>query len=333
MAHAEARRTRRDGSRMSERQAVVIGAGVAGLTSALSLLEDGWGVRIWAAEPPERTTSAVAAAIWYPYRVGPVDLVQAWGERSFAVFEALAADPETGVRMATGTELLAAGDDPSAVPGWAAPIRDFRVATPDEVPPGQVGWTFTVPVVDTSVYLGWLAGRLRRAGVEIEVRRVASLAEAAEAAPLVVNCSGLGARELAGDGSVRPVRGQVARVENPGLTRFWLDDYNPGGLTYIVPRSRDCILGGTDEEGETDTTPDAAVGEAIRRRCAELEPALAGARVLEHRVGLRPWRPEVRLEAETLPGGARVVHNYGHGGAGVTLSWGCAEAVVALANG
>ncbi|HEV7591159.1 MAG TPA: FAD-dependent oxidoreductase [Longimicrobium sp.] len=317
---------------MSEREAVVIGAGVAGLTSALRLVDGGWRVRVWAAEPPERTTSAVAAAIWYPYRVGPVDRVEAWGRRSFAVFSELADDPETGVRMAPGTELLEVGGEPSKVPGWAAHIADFRVANADEVPPGRVGWTFTVPVIDTSVYLRWLSGRLHRRGVSIEIWRVGSLAEAAEAAPLVVNCSGLGARELAGDAALRPVRGQVVRVENPGLTRFWLDDCNPGGLTYIVPRRGDCILGGTDDEGEEDASPDAATGEAILRRCVELEPALAGARVLEHRVGLRPWRPEIRLEAETLPGGARVIHNYGHGGAGVTLSWGCAERVVELAS-
>ena len=318
---------------MREREAVVIGAGVSGLTCAHRLMELGWRVRVWAAEPPERTTSAVAAAIWYPYRAGPVDRVREWGERSFAAFEALAADPETGVRMAAGTELVAVGGDVADVPGFAAHLPDFRVASDDEVPPGRAGWTFTVPIVDTSVYLGWLAGRIRRAGGTIEIRRVASLAEAAEAAPLVVNCSGLGARELAGDDALRPVRGQLVRVENPGLTRFWLDDYNPGGLTYIVPRRGDCILGGTAEDDREDFTVDPAAGEATRRRCVELEPALAGARVLELRVGLRPWRPEIRLEAETLPGGARVIHNYGHGGAGVTLSWGCAERVVELANG
>jgi D-amino-acid oxidase len=321
---------------MSEREAVVIGAGVSGLTCALRLIEAGWRVRVWAAEPPVRTTSAVAAAIWYPYRAGPADRVRAWGERSFAVFTELAADPKTGVRMAPGTELLAPGGDPSNVPGWAAHIPDFRVADADELPPGRAGWagwTFTVPIVDTSVYLGWLEDRLGSAGVVVEIRRVASLAEAAEVAPVVVNCSGLGARELAADDALRPVRGQVARVENPGLTRFWLDDHNPAGLTYIVPRRGDCILGGTDEEGEEDTAPDAVTGEAIRRRCVELEPVLAGARVLELRVGLRPWRPEIRLEAEALPGGGRVIHDYGHGGAGVTLSWGCAERVVELANG
>lgn len=311
--------------------ALVIGAGVAGLTSAVRLGEAGWRVRIVAAEPPERTTSAVAAAIWYPYRVGPADLVAAWGRRSFAVFAELAADPDTGVRMTPGVELLAPGADPSLVPDWAAHVPGFRPAREDETPPGRVGWTFAVPVIDTSVYLRWLASRLETLGVTIEIRRVASLHEAAAEAPLVVNCAGLGARELAGDGALRSIRGQVVRVENPGLSRFWLDDHDPAGLTYVVPRRGDCILGGTAEEGEEDPSPDAATARAIRGRCVALEPALAGARVLEHRVGLRPWRPEVRLEAETL-GAARIIHNYGHGGAGVTLSWGCAERVAEVAG-
>lgn len=316
-----------------DRDALVIGAGVAGLTSALRLAEEGWRVRVWAAEPPERTTSAVAAAIWYPYRVGPAGRVMAWGERSFDVFVRLAADPETGVRMTPNVEFLEPGGDPSLLPDWAAHIPDFRVAREDEVPPGRVGWVFTVPVIDTSVYLRWLVGRLEARGIAIETRRVGSLPEAAEGAPLVVNCAGLGARELAGDATMRPIRGQVVRVENPGLTRCWLDDHHPAGLTYIVSRRGDCILGGTADEGEEDMSADLATAEAIRARCIGLEPALADARVLEHRVGLRPWRPEVRLEAEALPGGGRVIHNYGHGGAGVTLSWGCADRVVELAMG
>ncbi|HEX8246305.1 MAG TPA: FAD-dependent oxidoreductase, partial [Longimicrobium sp.] len=92
---------------MSEgRDALVLGAGVIGLTAAIRLQEAGWRVRIWAAEPPERTTSAVAAALWDPYRAGPAALVRAWSERSYAVFERLAADEATGVRMLAGTELL-----------------------------------------------------------------------------------------------------------------------------------------------------------------------------------------------------------------------------------
>src|SRR5690349_13549983 len=104
---------------MNDCDVVVIGAGVAGLTCANQLMGEGLRVRVWAAAPPERTTSAVAAAIWYPYRAGPADLVKAWGERSFEAFAALSALPETGIRMAPGTELMAPGGDPSEVPPFA----------------------------------------------------------------------------------------------------------------------------------------------------------------------------------------------------------------------
>jgi D-amino-acid oxidase len=167
----------------------------------------------------------------------------------------------------------------------------------------------------------------------VEHRAVSSVVSAAEGARSVVDCAGLGARELAGDAALRPIRGQVVRVRNPGLTRFILDDGNPGGVTYVVPRSKDCILGGTADEGAWDTAPDPVVAEGILRRCAELEPRLEGAEVLEHRVGLRPGRPEVRLELEEMPDGSPgvpCVHNYGHGGSGVTLSWGCAEEALRL---
>jgi len=56
-------------------------------------------------------------------------------------------------------------------------------------------------------------------------------------------------------------------------------------------------------------------------------------RVLAARVGLRPFRRSgVRLERDQLPDGRIVIHNYGHGGSGFTLSWGCAREVVDLAT-
>ncbi len=152
-----------------------------------------------------------------------------------------------------------------------------------------------------------------------------------EDADVVVNCTGLGARELVGDSTLYPVRGQIVRVSNPGLTVSVRDELHPGGRAYVHPRADDCILGGTLDEGQWDTTVDLAVGAAIVERCRDLVPALRDAHVLDHVVGLRPGRPTVRLEEdEPLGSGARVVHNYGHGGAGITLSWGCAREVVAL---
>jgi len=53
-------------------------------------------------------------------------------------------------------------------------------------------------------------------------------------------------------------------------------------------------------------------------------------RVIREVVGLRPYRPDgFRVEAERI-GEKLLVHNYGHGGAGITLSWGTASLAVDL---
>ena len=144
-------------------------------------------------------------------------------------------------------------------------------------------------------------------------------------APLVVDCAGIGARELAPDPTLTPVRGQVVIAENPGITDWFVEEGEPP--VYFFPQGDTVVLGGTSQSGDANTEPDPAVAEMIVARCAEVDPRLTGARVLGHRVGLRPARPLVRLEPETL-GDTRVIHNYGHGGAGVTLSWGCAAQVL-----
>ena len=136
--------------------------------------------------------------------------------------------------------------------------------------------------------------------------------------------AGLGSGALLGDDTGVPVQGQVVRLADPGLTGWLLDEDNPAGLTYVVPRGTDVVCGGTAVEGATGTEPDPAVEAAVLRRgwrtwC----PELRGARVLSRAVGLRPGRPTVRLD-RTRRDGRPVISCYGHGGAGVTLSWGCA---------
>jgi D-amino-acid oxidase len=298
---------------------VVVGAGVVGLTCAVRLLEAGHRVDVVARDLPLETTSAVAAAIWYPYRALPQARVTAWSGTSYGAFAAIAADdPASGVRMAVGTEVLPPGRPD---PWWAAAVPHLERTR--DVPAGWAeGWRLTVPVIEMPVYLDWLARRVREAGGTITRMNLGALPD--HAGP-VVNCSGLGARLLGADHTVVPVRGQVVHVEQVGLDRWWLDSAGP---TYVVPRSHDIVVGGTDGEGEWSRTPSAEVAADILRRAARLVPALAGARVLRHRVGLRPVRPAVRVERV-----GDVVHCYGHGGAGVTLSWGVADEVVGLVAG
>ncbi|WP_166140563.1 NAD(P)/FAD-dependent oxidoreductase [Nocardioides ochotonae] len=298
---------------------IVVGAGVVGLTSAVRLLEAGHRVDVVARDLPLETTSAIAAALWYPYRALPQERVTAWAARSREVLAALAAaDPDAGVRLRRGTEVLAEAAGP---PWWAGAVPVLEA--PRVLPPGYAGgWSFVAPVVDMPVHLRWLAARVEALGGTLTRLNLAALPDGAD---LVVDCAGIGTRLLAADRSVEPVRGQVVHLEQVGLEEWWLDAAGP---TYVVPREREIIVGGTDEEGVWSRTPDPDVADSILRRATALVPQIAGARVLRHRVGLRPVRPTVRLERV-----GRVIHCYGHGGAGVTLAWGCAEEVAGLAAG
>jgi D-amino-acid oxidase len=312
--------------------AIVVGCGVIGLTAAISLREAGLNANIVTADLPEATTSSVAAAIWYPYKAYPEDRVLSWGRRTYEVFERLSDLPQSGVLMREGVEIW---HEPAPNPWWADAVPQVRRCHEDELPSGyRDGHAFVAPIVEMPVYLSYLLDRFAASGGSVQRRTLASLdevsGEVSGEARVIVNCVGLGALDLVGDASMQPIRGQIMRVRNPGLTRFVLDEDNPEGVTYIVPRSEDCILGGTAEENEWNLEPDPETAEGILSRCAKLEPQLEGAEVLEHRVGLRPGRPAIRLEREGGPDNVPLVHNYGHGGSGITLSWGCAEETLRL---
>jgi D-amino-acid oxidase len=290
----------------------VVGAGVVGLTTAVCLRSLGVEANVVSRDAPEATTSAVAAALWYPYRALPADRVTAWSAATYDELARLAGVAGAGVRMRAGIEVL---DADAPEPWWGGAVPDLRRSAD--------GLRFTAPVVDMSVYLPWLADRLCGLGGRIERRALGSLDEVAGDA--VVNCAGLGARELAGDSSLIAVRGQIVRVAAWGVDEWLVDQRDSQRLVYIVPRERDVVLGGTAQEGDEDGEPDPVTTQAILARCAERVPAVRDAPVVSVAVGLRPGRPSVRLEAE-----GRVVHCYGHGGAGVTLAWGCAVEVAAL---
>jgi D-amino-acid oxidase len=125
------------------------------------------------------------------------------------------------------------------------------------------------------------------------------------------------------------VRGQVVLLEQIGIDRWYLDHTDPQELTYVIPRGTTIVAGGTANEGDERMTPDAVTARRILERCQRIVPELREARVLDHRVGLRPARPAVRLEL-AHDHATPVVHCYGHGGAGVTLAYGCAEDVAKL---
>lgn len=298
---------------------LVVGAGVIGLTCAVRLAEADHDVHVIARDLPLETTSAIAAAWWYPYLALPYDRVGTWSARTFETFSELAGDLDC-VQMRSSRELLR---EKTPDPWWINAVPELRRL--HDLPTGYLdGWGFDGPVIEMDRYLPYLANRLEAAGGSITRMALSRLPDGADA---VVNAAGLANRALVGDHSLYPVRGQVVRVAQCGVEEVWLADTAPDGPTYIVPRTRDVIVGGTEQRGDWNGDPDPATARRIIERASALVPALRTAEILAHRVGLRPARTQVRLETVRRVDASPVVHCYGHGGAGVTLSWGCADEV------
>jgi D-amino-acid oxidase len=310
---------------------LIIGAGVSGLTTTLSLLEAGLpasSLRLIAAEPPALTASRCAGAIWGPYLSSYDRETEEWSRYTRYRLAELANEPDAGVHLVSGME---ASRIPTNPPGWAVEVDGFQPCGPNELPSGFVsGWRYTVPVVDMPLYLAYIEKRLGQAGVFVETSGLTSLDEATTAARIVVNCTGFGARRLVPDDTVRPVRGQLVVVENPGIEQFFAERTDGSDeLTYLLPIGSHVVLGGSVEEDRDDCVADPEIAQGILDRCAQIEPALHGAKLIEHRVGVRPTRPRPRVERDETRA-TPVMHNYGHGGSGVSFSWGCAREIARL---
>jgi D-amino-acid oxidase len=308
---------------------LVIGAGVQGLTTGVVLAEAGWSVRIRTNEPPRETTSAVAGAMWGPALLRPADRVQEWVTRTHSEFVTLAEDGNTGVHLAQGT-MAARFDLGDELPAETRLIPDLRRCAPEELPEGFVtGYRATVPLIDMPRYLDYLVDRFTSAGGSLVISPVPTLADAVDDAHFVVNCTGVGARELVGDPGVHPIRGQHVIVDNPGIDEYFLEIGGDTVWASYMPHGDRLVLGGVAKEHDWHREPSREVTAGILQRCSAVNPRLFAAQVRDVMVGLRPGRQAVRLEAEDYQGG-HLVHNYGHGGAGVSLSWGCAFEVATL---
>ena len=300
----------------------VVGAGVSGLVTALTLEEHGHEVRVVAAATDETTTSAVAGACWFPYRVGPPDRVAVWAAETRGWLEGLAADPTAGIAAITGYEITADEGPAPPTPWWAAHIDVTRAPAP--VTGAPISWRFQSLGIEPARFLAWLTHRLRGS---IERRPVNDLA--GEPGDIVVNCTGLGARELATDDALSPLFGQVVITEVGGVDRSITvtDERVPDEIFYMVPRRDELVLGGCSIPWPPSAPPE--INPAITRRILDQARALglAVGDVKRVRAGLRPYRHAIRLERT-----GRIIHNYGHGGAGYTLCRGCANAVARLVD-
>ncbi len=307
----------------------IVGSGIIGLSTAHELLKAGHRVRIFTKDALADITSSKAAAIWFPYLARPVAAVNGWSRESYERYREVIVRPDTGVSL---VELQVLVKDVDAWWKEALPPGTLRRVDAAELPAGiPYGYAVQAPLIETQIYLAHLESEVRLQGGEIVRKQITDLGQLVDY-ELVVNCSGLGSIELVGDSTMYPVKGQILKVRNRVDVRHTIADFpfDAAGeqSAYLIPRRDFLIMGGTAIKGDWDTAPNAGLTAGILDRCRRITKAnLDNVDVDEVVVGLRPGRPEIRVERE-----GRIVHNYGHGGAGYTVCWGCAKRVLELAT-
>ena len=328
------------------KSAAIIGAGVSGLTCGVVFAERGYRTTIFAKEIGQQTTSGVAAALWFPYDVEPANKVIPWALETFRTLIDLARNPESGVSMIELRQFSRM--EKIGIPDWAISLgarglsavatatcrrvgesRGKRLDTARRLRDFRSGFSLRVPLMDTTIYLDYLADRFLKAnGQFTENVRLEDLEDVDPKFDLVINCAGIGARELVPDRDLKPHRGQVAIVPRINdLSYAVVCDDAP--LMYAIPRRNDCVFGGTNDLSD-DLVVDSATTARIVAECSRALK-IEKPNLLAERVGLRPFRKSgVRVQSAHLRDGRAVVHNYGHGGSGFTLSWGCAREVLQL---
>lgn len=306
----------------------IIGAGISGMSTAYLLSgTKQYVIDLIAKDFSPNITSDRAAAFWFPYHIRNDKRGVQWCRQSYDFYKEYASDPATGISFIQIIKGVGHGiKDEEA---WMSfmPDKSLRKLESDELPHGYAeAYEATVPLIETQIFLPWLTDQLKADGVNIIQREVKDLYTLQEQYDVVINCTALGARELCDDETIIPVRGQIVLLEPGYPDKIFLDNHLP---SYIVPRKDATIVGGTYEENEYDAVTIDETLESVLQKAYSVDPQLKERKIIGNWAGLRPFRPEIRAEREP---DTNIIHNYGHGGSGFTLAFGCATSVVELTN-
>lgn len=297
----------------------VIGAGIVGLTSALKLQEKGFAVTLLSREDVCQTLSSKVGAIWFPFEVHPKEKANTWASLAYTEYQNDCV-PGNGVSFIP----FMTSYGPESNTDWTTrlPKGTVRKAESHELPSGiSAAFVATVPLAEPLLYLPYLLNLFTSRGGTFIQKSIGSFQDPDLNSDLIVNCTGLGAKALCQDEDLHPMRGQILRCKKLAVPSC-ADSIKKGALSYVINRSTDSVVGGTDYDQDWNLEVDPndtqlIVDRLISGGLAEKQPE-----ILEEIVGLRPKRSEVRFEFDAVQ--RNLFHNYGHGGAGFTVAWGCA---------
>jgi D-amino-acid oxidase len=297
----------------------VIGCGIIGLTTAIKLQENGFKVTIIAKERFNKTLSNKVGAIWFPFEIYPKEKANKWAALAYKAYQL---DHKEGNGVSFIPFITAYNSESNTDWALQLPKGTIRKALKIELPKGmKAAYISTVPLAEPFLYLPYLFNTFIEQGGVFKKQIVTSLEEASKLDALIINCTGLGAKPLCSDNDLQPMRGQILRCKKTTTPSF-ADATKKGALSYVINRSEDSIIGGTDYENDWNTNIEESDTSLIINRFLKFSLTEDAPEIIEEIVGLRPKRSRVRFEFDNnYP---NIFHNYGHGGAGFTVAWGCA---------
>ncbi|KAL7742057.1 hypothetical protein ACLKA6_018305 [Drosophila palustris] len=326
----------------------VIGAGVNGVSSAIKIQEHYQNERklkvqvtIISDEFTPNTTGDGSAGLWGPFLIGGTsqEKVYKWSKDVHLFLEKIWLSEDAGEAGVCLIPCVRLSTEPNCVVGafWRDIVYGAVELTEEQLEVYNTGrdskftsgLSFVTYTSEPIKLLPYLMKRFVQRGGLVVQQKITDLDGFVRDSPydVIVNCTGLGSRQLLNDDQMYSVRGQVTRVKANWIYTVVLDESDDGN--YIIPNTESVVLGGTHQENDYNMKICPADKSFITDGCRRLLPGLAHAQHLFDWVGLRPGRMEVRLESERR-GPKLLIHNYGHGGSGVTLAWGCAEDVLHL---